>query len=106
MLELIDTYGLQLRILGHVTVAMLLEAGIGLDREIADKPAGLRTHILVAGAAALLVSLGDVIVQRFDVKTSQELVRTDPLRIIEAVIIRHQFPWRRDHHPPQGVASH
>jgi uncharacterized membrane protein YhiD involved in acid resistance len=38
--------------------AMLLGGLIGLDREAARKPAGLRTHMLVSGAAALLVLLG------------------------------------------------
>jgi len=37
---------------------MVLGALIGLDREVADKPARLRTHMLVAGAAALLVPQG------------------------------------------------
>lgn len=86
MMELINPYGPQFQVLGRVALAMLLGAVIGLDREMADKSAGLRTHILVAGAAALLVSLGDVLVERFDVETRHGLVRSDPLRIIEAVI--------------------
>jgi putative Mg2+ transporter-C (MgtC) family protein len=39
---------------------------IGIEREFKDKPAGLRKHMLVAGAAALLVSLGDVVTRSFD----------------------------------------
>jgi putative Mg2+ transporter-C (MgtC) family protein len=36
----------QLQILGLVALAMGLGALIGIERELADKPAGLRTHIL------------------------------------------------------------
>ncbi|MGH7254247.1 MAG: MgtC/SapB family protein [Nitrospirales bacterium] len=35
----------QLRILGQVAVAMVLGALIGLERQLADRPAGLRTHM-------------------------------------------------------------
>lgn len=55
-------------------------------REIEGKPAGLRTHMLVRGAAALLVALGDVMIKHFDVVLGTELVRSDPTRIIQAVI--------------------
>jgi putative Mg2+ transporter-C (MgtC) family protein len=90
-MEFFDAYALQFQVLGHVALAMLLGGVVGVDREIADKPAGLRTHILVAGAAALLVSLGDVLVGRFDVEVKQGLVRSDPLRLIEAVVTGVSF---------------
>jgi putative Mg2+ transporter-C (MgtC) family protein len=70
---------------------MLLGAALGLDREFARKPAGLRTHMLVAGAAALLVSLGKMLVQHFEVDAGQTTIRSDPLRIIEAVITGVSF---------------
>ncbi|MDY7039379.1 MAG: MgtC/SapB family protein [Chloroflexota bacterium] len=90
-MEFIGFAPIQLQILSYVGLAMLLGAVIGLEREIEDKPAGLRTHMLVAGAAALLVSLGDVMVRRFNVGLGSELVRSDPVRIIEAVITGVSF---------------
>jgi putative Mg2+ transporter-C (MgtC) family protein len=81
----------QIRILGSVALAMILGAAIGLEREAKDKPAGLRTHMLVAGAAALLVALSDVAVSRFNVDLGTGLVRSDPIRIIEAVITGISF---------------
>jgi putative Mg2+ transporter-C (MgtC) family protein len=57
---------------------------IGFDRELADKPAGLRTHMLVAASAALLVSLANVIVPNLDI--DPELLRVDPIRTIEAIV--------------------
>jgi len=81
----------QVRILASVALAMVLGAAIGLEREVKDKPAGLRTHMLVAGAAALLVALSDVAVSRFNVDLGTGLVRSDPIRIIEAVITGISF---------------
>ncbi len=56
---------MQFEIIGEVALAMLLGGVIGFEREIADKPAGFRTQMLVAGAAALLVGLGDAMLKRF-----------------------------------------
>jgi putative Mg2+ transporter-C (MgtC) family protein len=90
-MELISSYQQQLHILSYVALAMLLGAALGMEREIAHKPAGLRTHMMVAGVAALLVALGDVIVQRFDVELAHAHVQSDPLRLIEAVITGVSF---------------
>jgi putative Mg2+ transporter-C (MgtC) family protein len=89
--EVLQAIPFQFRILGSVAVAMILGGVIGLEREVKDKPAGLRTHMLVAGAAAFLVALSDVAVQRFDVDLGTGLVRSDPIRIIEAVITGISF---------------
>ena len=81
----------QVRILGSVALSMILGAVIGLEREAKSKPAGLRTHMLVAGAATFLVALSDVAVKRFNVDLGSELVRSDPIRIIQAVITGISF---------------
>ena len=39
----------------RLVVATLIGSGIGLDREIRHKPAGLKTHALVALGAALII---------------------------------------------------
>jgi uncharacterized membrane protein YhiD involved in acid resistance len=44
MQELIEENYLQIYILGQTAIAMFLGALIGLDREFAKKPAGLRMH--------------------------------------------------------------
>lgn len=41
--------------LGRVMLAMVVGAVIGGDREVAGKPAGLRTHMLVSVGSALFV---------------------------------------------------
>lgn len=77
--------------LALVALAMFLGALIGLEREWAGKPAGLRTQMLVAGSAALLVTLGDAILGHFDVANRDQLVRSDPIRIVEAIITGVSF---------------
>jgi putative Mg2+ transporter-C (MgtC) family protein len=90
-MELISIEERQFQILGYVALAMLLGGVLGLDREIAHKPAGLRTHMMVAGVSALLVGLGDVIVEHFDAHTGPMVLQSDPLRIIGAVITGVSF---------------
>jgi len=91
ILELTELYGTELKILGNVALAMLLGAFIGLEREFKDKTAGLRTHILVAGASALLVALGDVISTHFQIELGKQIIQADPIRIMEAVITGVSF---------------
>ena len=62
---LLHDWQTQLRVLAATAYAMLLGGAIGYERELKDRPAGFRTHMLVAGAAALLVGLTDLIAQRF-----------------------------------------
>jgi putative Mg2+ transporter-C (MgtC) family protein len=78
-----------IQILLRVAVAMALGAVVGLEREISDKPAGLRTHMLVSGAAALFVALADALVQDFQASASE--IRADPIRVIEAVVAGVSF---------------
>jgi len=75
---------MQLQLLGKVVFALLLGGAIGLERESADKPAGLRTHMLVAASATMLTGLGNFVVSELGVRS--DIIRTDPIRIIEAVI--------------------
>jgi putative Mg2+ transporter-C (MgtC) family protein len=86
MLGWIRLYHAELGILARVALAMIFGAVVGLEREARDKPAGLRTHMLTAAAAALLVSLDSVIVIAYGADLGMQLIQTEPLRIIAAVI--------------------
>lgn len=68
-----------LRILAAVVVGSL----IGLDRELRNKPAGLRTHILISLAAALFTLITFEMHEQFAGDGSSRTA--DPVRIIEAV---------------------
>ncbi|MCA9986893.1 MAG: MgtC/SapB family protein [Anaerolineales bacterium] len=80
---------IELKVLAYIALALVLGGLIGLERELADKPAGLRTHMLVAGAATFLTSIGEILVANLDV--AQTLIRSDPIRIIEAIITGISF---------------
>lgn len=81
----------ELSILLQVVIASVLSGLIGIEREWEEKPAGVRTHMLVGGAVALLVALGEIIVQRFiDIGLSQ-YINTDPTRVIQAIIVGISF---------------
>jgi putative Mg2+ transporter-C (MgtC) family protein len=80
---------------------MALGGLVGFDREAAGKPAGFRTLMLVAGASALIVSLADAVVAHYatsvwlvrpaDGSTPPEVIRADPIRVIEAVVTGVSF---------------
>ncbi|BBK43459.1 membrane protein [Allostella vacuolata] len=63
--------------------ALLLGGCIGLDREWRQKSAGLRTHMLIALAAATFTILAAEL--HLDAAATQPDGSTDPIRIIEAV---------------------
>lgn len=90
-MEFIEPYFPQLRVLGNLIVAMLLGGVVGWEREVADKPAGLRTHMLIAGASALFVSLGTAVIGEFSGDLGSGLIEAAPLRIIEAVVAGVSF---------------
>ncbi|MFY2762709.1 MgtC/SapB family protein [Arenimonas sp. MALMAid1274] len=84
--ELLGNWQVQLQVLGTTAYAMLLGGAIGYERELKNRPAGFRTHMLVAGAAALLVGLVDLLAHRYSAEAYRELVRIDPIRLIEAMV--------------------
>ena len=99
----------QFQILAYAALAMILGGLVGLDREAARKPAGLRTHMLVSGAAALLVLLGQVMVKNYDAKLAS-LLTSDPIRIIEAIITGVSFLgagtiMRRESNQVEGLTT-
>lgn len=81
----------ELRLLGIVLVAGVLGAAIGLEREAAGKPAGIRTHFLVAVASALFVVLGGISIDAFGNGSEASIVRADPIRIMQAVVTGISF---------------
>lgn len=87
-MDLIDTNWLaQLGAVIKVAVAMGLGGLVGMEREYAHRPAGFRTHMLVGGAAALLVGLADVLAVQFAHEESvMGHLRVDPIRVVEAVV--------------------
>jgi putative Mg2+ transporter-C (MgtC) family protein len=67
----------------RLVLAAVCGAAIGFEREWRDRPAGLRTHILVCLAAAAFAVLTLEMVNQ--PALDRDGVQLDPLRIIEAV---------------------
>lgn len=65
----------------RVLLAVVVGSFVGLDRELRNKPAGLRTHILISLAAALFTLITFELHGQFASSTRA----ADPVRIIEAV---------------------
>jgi len=72
--------------LGDVAIAMALGAIIGLERELRRKAAGLRTHMLVAGASGMLVESARALQHQFLGPGASPLARFDPVPVITAVV--------------------
>jgi putative Mg2+ transporter-C (MgtC) family protein len=89
--ELVDASRPQLWLLVRVAGAVLLGGLIGAEREVARKPAGLRTHMLVAGTAALIVGLGTLLVGYFESSEGSGVLRADPIRLLEALVTGVSF---------------
>jgi putative Mg2+ transporter-C (MgtC) family protein len=70
-------------------LALLFGMIIGLDREIRGKPAGLRTHMLVALASAAFALVAIEMVETIGADSPS--VRADPTRVIEAVVAGGAF---------------
>jgi len=71
---------LELGLLGRLLLATALGGLIGLERELAGKPAGLRTNMLICVGAALLMDISR------SVAASAEVGPADPARIAAQVV--------------------
>jgi putative Mg2+ transporter-C (MgtC) family protein len=69
----------------RVVIAAVLAALLGWEREMSQKPAGLRTHILVGISAALFVMLGELMLVRYRDEADTAL-RLDMIGILSAVV--------------------
>ena len=76
----------ELEVVGAAACAMLLGGVIGYERELKNRPAGFRTHMLVAGAAALLVGISQLALANPPEHDPSIKISVDPLRLVEAVI--------------------
>lgn len=77
----------QLLILIDIIIAVALGGIIGVEREWKNKPAGLRTNMIIAGASALFVSLGRTVIIDYNEVSLTEALGIDPIRILHAVIV-------------------
>jgi putative Mg2+ transporter-C (MgtC) family protein len=67
----------------RILIATVLGAMLGLEREITAKPAGLRTHMLVAEGSALFMVGSILIAEQFDTSAFGVI---DPTRIGSTIV--------------------
>lgn len=82
---------MELNIIWHIAISMALGGIIGLERELLKKPAGLRTHMYIAGSATGLILLGTEIVQLYNGSVANSVLRADPMGIVQAIIVGVSF---------------
>jgi len=76
----VSTWDMVIRLLAAAGFASV----IGLERELSDRPAGLRTHMLVSlGSAAFLLVGYEILLAT---TAGDASARVDPTRIVEGVI--------------------
>lgn len=86
MLEIFDPdWQAQLAIAVKVVIATALGGVIGAEREASHKPAGLRTHAMLAAATALLVGVTGALVGS-GAEAYPDAIQADPIRIVEAIV--------------------
>ena len=78
----------EFQMLGKILIASLLGGLVGIEREFAERPAGLRTHMLVGATSTLFVMLADVMLSTFD---PREILTADPVRVVEAIVVGISF---------------
>jgi putative Mg2+ transporter-C (MgtC) family protein len=75
----------------QVIIAAALGAVVGLERELAKRPAGLRTHAITAAAATLMVLLTEYLLFEVLADTGSSVLRADPIRMVEAIVVGVSF---------------
>jgi putative Mg2+ transporter-C (MgtC) family protein len=70
----------ELEFVPRLVAAFLIGALLGAERTRRGKPAGLRTHTLVATASALLMALSELL------RLEQPGIAGDPVRVVQGVL--------------------
>jgi putative Mg2+ transporter-C (MgtC) family protein len=94
--------------IGLIALAGLLGAVLGFEREIKEKAAGIRTHLLVSAAAAAIVVLGRILNEQ---AVADGQVGGDPTRALHAVVTGIGFigagaiMFRNSDSEPRGLTT-
>jgi putative Mg2+ transporter-C (MgtC) family protein len=94
--------------IGLIALAAVLGGVLGFERELKDKAAGVRTHLLVATAAAAIVVVGQIVNEQ---ALAAGRAGGDPTRAMHAVITGVGFIGagaiiiRREDREPHGLTT-
>lgn len=76
----------ELAIFVKILLAAVAGAIIGLEREIHGRPAGLRTHLLVAAGSCLMIIVSEAFYLKYGDLPGTGVVRIDPSRVAAQII--------------------
>ena len=82
-----NDYGVDLDVVARLAVALVLGAIVGIEREVRDQPAGLRTHISVALGAALFGVISTLGFDEFDAPRAETNHQVDVTRVASQVVV-------------------
>lgn len=74
-------------LLGRLLLASLLGGLIGLEREVHGRPAGFRTHLLVALGACLMMIVSEFFSLKYGQQSSDLVIRLDPSRVAAQIVV-------------------
>src|SRR3546814_11943459 len=84
-------------IIGRLSLAVVFGAAIGIDREFRQKAAGLRTHILVALAAAMFTVIAFEIFFEVQEITDNSRSRSEERRVGKECVSTCRSRWSPFH---------
>lgn len=92
----------QLFIILDILITCILTAFVGIEREYAQKPAGIRTNMIVGGSSCLFVAVMPYLVNFVGEASFYEKVTPDPIRVLQAIVIGIGFIGAGTIMKPQG----
>jgi len=75
-----------LAVLTKLLLAALAGGVIGLEREKHGRPAGLRTHLLVAVGACLMMIISEAFIIKYAAYNAESTIRLDPSRVAAQIV--------------------
>jgi putative Mg2+ transporter-C (MgtC) family protein len=73
--------------IARLVAGVVLGAAVGIEREAADQPAGLRTHIAVAAGACLFGVISTMGFTEFDRPRAESTLQADVTRVASQVVV-------------------
>ncbi|PHQ32928.1 MgtC/SapB family protein [Rhodopirellula bahusiensis] len=86
MLDSLDVSQLQ-----TIATAGGLGALLGIEREFARKPAGIRTHIFVCAGSSMMMLLAQEALNHFQFREPDSMLSSDPIRVLQAIVVGISF---------------
>lgn len=81
----------ELQIFIDILIASVLAMIVGIEREKANKAAGIRTNMIVSGFTCLIISIQPRLINYIQASFPDNMIDIDPIRVLQAVIVGLSF---------------